>query len=221
VLTNPSLLHLFPIRPRATARGPALLVTGALLLAVHDTTQSDPLAARSKGDPAAPVTVYEMADFQCPACRSFALQTLPLLERDYVRSGKVRFVFIHFPLTQIHPNAAAAAEIATCAARQQRFWDMHDALFIRQAAWAPLEDPGPYLLALGDSLGLDRRALTACLASGAARAEVEQDARRAARSGARATPTFYIEGGLLTGAGPVEFYRRVLDSIYAAKTGGR
>src|SRR6266576_2792560 len=68
-----------------------------------------PLTARAKGRPDAPVTVYEMSDFQCPYCRSFALTTMPLLEKEYVQTGKVRFVYINLPLTTRHPNAAAAA----------------------------------------------------------------------------------------------------------------
>src|SRR5438132_2330599 len=55
----------------------------------------DPLAARAKGRPDAPVTVYEMSDFQCPYCRSFALTTMPLVEKEYVQTGKVRFVYIN------------------------------------------------------------------------------------------------------------------------------
>src|SRR5436305_13778596 len=89
----------------------------------------DPLAARSKGRPDAPVTVYEMSDFQCPYCRAFALGTMPLLEREYVQAGKVRFVYINLPLSSLHKNAATAAEVALCAARQQPFWPMPDRLF--------------------------------------------------------------------------------------------
>jgi protein-disulfide isomerase len=185
----------------------------------YDAAQdSAPLATRAKGRPDAPVTVYEMADFQCPACRTFALETMPLLEREYARPGKVRFVFINFPLTQIHPNAVAAAEVAMCAARQGKFWDVHDALFLRQPVWSPLREPGPYLLALADSAGVERQPLIDCVTSGATRGEIEADARRAARSGARSTPTFYIEGGLLAGAWPADTYRHLLDSIYRVKT---
>src|SRR3989441_891867 len=120
---------------------------------------SDPLAARAKGRSDAPVTVYEMSDFQCPYCRSFALTTMPLLEKEYVQTGKVRFVYINLPLTTRHPNAAAAAELAMCAARQGKFWPLHDLLFQHQDAWAPRKDPAPYLLALGDSAGPDRARL--------------------------------------------------------------
>lgn len=199
-----------------TARGPLV----AALLTLLAAPQGDPLAARSKGRTDAPVTVYEMADFQCPACRTFALNTMPLLEREYVRTGRVRFVFINYPLTAIHANAVAAAEVAMCAARQHKFWVMHDVLFQRQAQWAPLQEPGGYLVALGDSAGVDRAELLRCLTTKATRAEVEADARRAHQAGARSTPTFYIEGGLLPGAAPVGVFRQILDSIYRHKTGG-
>src|SRR2546425_4204107 len=138
-------------------------IAGAALFALcSGAAQSDPLAPRTKGRPDAPVTVYEMSDFQCPYCRSFALTTMPLLEKEYVQTGKVRFVYINLPLTTRHPNAAAAAELAMCAARQGKFWPLHDLLFQHQDAWAPRKDPAPYLLALGDSAGLDHARLARC-----------------------------------------------------------
>ncbi len=178
----------------------------------------DPLAARTRGRSDAPVTVYEMSDFQCPYCREFALGTLPLLEREYVQAGKVRFVYINLPLSSVHKNAATAAEVAVCAARQERFWPMHDLLFRHQSQWSALGSPRAYLRALGDSAGLDSARLTQCVASGAAAAEVQRDAERARRSGATSTPTFYIEGALLEGAAPITVFRAVLDSIYQSKT---
>jgi protein-disulfide isomerase len=179
--------------------------------------QSDALAGRSKGRADAPVVVYEMADFQCPACRQFALVTMPLIEREFVATGKVRWVYVHLPLTSIHANAAAAAELATCAARQGKFWRLHDLLYEHQEAWSELADPTPYFAALGDSARLDRARLAACVQDNTARTEVEADHARALRSGARSTPTFYIEGGLLKGAAPIGVFREVLDSIYRSK----
>src|SRR5438034_11792063 len=125
----------------------------------------DPLAARTKGRPDAPVTVYEMSDFQCPYCREFALGTMPLLEREYVQTGKVRLVYINLPLTTLHANAARAAELAVCAARQGKFWPMHDLLFQRQDGWASRKDAGPYFLALADTAGLVRGDVVRCLNS--------------------------------------------------------
>jgi protein-disulfide isomerase len=179
--------------------------------------QHDALAARSKGSAGAPVVVYEMADFQCPACRQFALITMPQIEREFVATGKVRWVYVHLPLTSIHANAAAAAELATCAARQGKFWPVHDLLYEHQEAWSGLTDPTPYFVALGDSAGLDRARLANCVRDDTARDEVAADHARALRSGARSTPTFYIEGGLLPGAAPFAVFRQVLDSIYRSK----
>jgi protein-disulfide isomerase len=179
----------------------------------------DILAERSMGSPVAPITVYEMSDFQCPYCRRHAMDVFPALERDYIRPGKVRWIFINFPLTSIHPNAAAAAELALCGARVGKFWPLHDLLYKHQETWAPLKEPGPFLLSLADSAGAPRKTVEACLTSSAARPELEADAEAAPRSGARSTPTFYIEGGLLVGAQPLEVWQQVLDSIYAAKTG--
>ena len=190
-----------------------------VVLAALGLQAGDPLQARSKGRPDAPVTVYEMADFQCPACRQFAVAVLPTLEREFIETGKVRWVFIHLPLTSIHPNAMAAAEVATCAGRQGRFWPTHDALFRQQDDWAKLPQPRATLVALAQRAGVDRAKLLKCLDDASVRAEIERDAQRAIRSGANSTPSFYIEGGLLRGAPSTpDPMRRLLDSVYAART---
>ena len=179
---------------------------------------ADPLAARTRGSPKAPVVVYEMADFQCPACREFALTTLPTLDHDYVQTGKVRWVFVNFPLTSIHKNAVAAAQVAMCAARQNRFWPVHDLLYRHQPEWAPLDDPTAALLALADSAGVKRDSLAACVSSHATVETIQQDAQGSVRAGANATPSFYVEGGLASGAIPAPVFSHILDSIYNAKT---
>src|SRR5438093_1014458 len=175
--------HLDQVGPLTSIRSRSVLLAAALVVS-SGSAQDDPRAARSKGAPNAPVTVYEMADFQCPACRMFTVTVLPTLDREFVQTGKVRWVFINLPLTSIHPNAVAAAEVAMCAARQGRFWDMHDALYQRQPAWSELAAPGPYLLAVADTLGLDHAALARCVGTGATRAAIQRDAHQARRIGA-------------------------------------
>lgn len=179
----------------------------------------DPLAIRTRGSASAPVTVYEMSDFQCPFCKRHVDQTFPVLEREYIATGKVRWVFINYPLTSIHPNAVPAAELAMCAGRQGKFWEAHHLVFRTQKVWAPLKDPGPFLASLVDSLGLSRTAVLPCLEQGQTRKEIQTDAEGSARAGAQSTPSFYIEGGLMVGAQPIEIFRQVLDSIYRVKTG--
>jgi protein-disulfide isomerase len=203
--------------PRTLLCRATLLLGMLVALGTAAQAQGEGLATRSTGRADAPVTVFEMSDFQCPFCRHFALETLPALEREYVASGKVRLIFVNFPMTNLHPNAWAAAEVAICAAQQQKFWPVHDILFQRQERWAPLKTPGAYLVALADSAGTDSASMARCAASDASRAAVQADSTAAARAGAHGTPTFYIEGGLIAGDAPVEVFREVLDSVYKSR----
>jgi protein-disulfide isomerase len=215
---RPEILRSLPSLRMTTGLGIALAIHLSAI-PVDAQTKAAPLETRSKGSPKAPVTVYEMSDFQCPYCRKFAQETFPALERSYVTTGKVRWVFINFPLTDIHPHAAAAAQLALCAAKQNGFWRVHDLLFQHQDTWAPLKEAGPFFVSLADSAGLSKQALVTCLEAPGTLQAVQADAEGAARSGAGSTPTFYIEGGLLEGAVPVSVFRQVLDSVYEVKTG--
>ena len=181
----------------------------------------DLLAERSKGAATAPIRVVEMSDFQCPWCRKFTVESADSLDREYVQTGKVRWIFINYPLTQIHPNAAAAAEMAMCAAKRGKFWPMHDLLFRNQERWAPLQAPEAYLLTLADSLRIPRDSILPCLREGLTRDLVRRDANTAARIGAQSTPTFLIDGILVGGAYPTEVFRHIIDSLLTAKAAGR
>ena len=194
------------------------VVLGLAAVAPSLAAQDVPLSARTKGSATAPVTVYEMSDFQCPFCRRAAIETFPILEREYLQSGKVRWVFVNFPITSLHPNAVAAATFAMCAARHGKFWPAHDLLFRHQETWGPLKNPAPFLMTLIDSLSLPKPAMTTCLEKQETVAQIKSDAEGAAKSGAQSTPTFYIEGTLIVGAQPVQLFREVIDSIYQLKS---
>jgi protein-disulfide isomerase len=212
--------------------GVLLLITGGVALSgmtgdrghrralAEGMEQDAMLAQRTKGVATAPLTVYELSDFQCPYCRKQAVEVLPTIEKEFIATGKVRWIFLNFPITEIHPNAAAAAEFAMCAARVNRFWPVHDLLFTYQEKWAPLKNPGPFLITLADSAGIPRDSISGCLQNRETRALVQSEAEGAAKSGVSSTPTVYIEGvGLLRGAAPLEAYRLILDSLYKEKTG--
>jgi len=198
---------------------PVYLLVPALFAAAGLPAQSAPANARARGRADAPVTVYEMSDFQCPFCRQFTLDALPDIEREFIQTGKVRWIFVAYPLVRLHKNAEAAAEFALCAARQNRFWEIHDLLFRHQPDWAERDAPEPVFLSLADSIRLDRAALTACVDTHATRAEVGEQLQMSQRAGATATPSFWIEGGILEGAVPYPIFKQVLDSIYLTKTG--
>jgi protein-disulfide isomerase len=194
------------------------IVTLTLVLVPILSLRAQVAESRSKGSAKAPVTVYEMSDFQCPYCRRFAVETFPAIEKQYIATGKVRWVFVNFPLTSIHANAVAAAQVAACAGKQGAFWAMHDLLYEHQEAWAPLKEAGPFFLSLADSAGISKSTLLSCVNAPETLDEIKSEAQGAQRSGARSTPTFYIEGGLLEGAQPLPVFRQVLDSVYARKS---
>lgn len=179
------------------------------------------ILSRTKGDSAAPITIYEVADFQCPACREFWKETLPGLEREYIRTGKARIVFINFPIASIHRNAIAAHVAAMCAAQHGRFWTMHDLLYEQQLEWGQLADPQPFFRKLAAQAGLTVDALQSCETTGRARFLVDAETETLARAGVRSTPSFIVQGALLAGAAPLVVWRPILDSIYAAVTAGR
>ena len=179
------------------------------------------LAARTKGEAAAPIAIYEVADFQCPACRTFWAQTLPAIEREYVRTGKAKIIFLNFPIPSLHRNATAAHLLAMCAASQGRFWPMHDLLFGKQTEWAELADPAPYFRTLADSAGLARPVLQQCQADVRFPALVDAETQTSWVSGVKSTPSFIVNGALLAGAAPIEIWRPILDSIFTAATAAR
>jgi protein-disulfide isomerase len=193
------------------------LVSSAVSLSAQTSQKS--LASRTKGSANAPVTVYEMSDFQCPYCRKFAQETFPAIERQYIKPGKVKWVYINFPLTHLHPHAAPAGELALCAAQQNGFWRIHDLLFQYQETWAPLKEAAPFFVSLADSAGLSKKMILSCLEQPETRKSLQEEAEGAERAGASSTPAFYIEGGLMEGALPLEVFQQILDSVYTAKVG--
>lgn len=170
-----------------------------------------------KGSPDAKVTIIEFSDFQCPFCARFYKETLPLIERDYINTGKVNFVYRDMPL-DIHANAIPAHKAAECAHVQGLFWQYHDVLFDRMDEWAELSMPDleKRLISYSEELGLDS-SFAACMKSADIDREVQKDYRQATGYGATSTPTFFIgndESGYtkLAGAKPYVEFRQIIDS---------
>lgn len=210
------------IRPFPTAAALALLLTtttrGTAQMSGADSAllkRAD--HARIEGSPSAKVWLVEMSDFQCPYCRNWHDSTYGALKKEYVDTGKIRIAYINFPLSSIHKNARAAARVAMCAAAQDKFWPMHDALFTSQASWEGLADPAPVFDALAKKIGVDMNALHACLAGTAIDKLIDADIERARDIGVRSTPSFSITGQpqLIAGAQPADMFRLSLDAALA------
>jgi protein-disulfide isomerase len=170
---------------------------------------------RIKGDSTAPVWLVVVSDFQCPYCKVWHDETAPRIEREYVRTGKVRVAYLNFPINS-HRNAWPAHEAAMCAAEQDRFWPVADALFETQAAWKGRGDAPAYFDSLTSTLSLDHARLRTCIADGALRPLIQADFDRSQRIGVGSTPSFFIGDRLLIGAQPFEAFKSALDAALDA-----
>ncbi|HWC73775.1 MAG TPA: thioredoxin domain-containing protein [Gemmatimonadales bacterium] len=139
-----------------------------------------------QGPSAAPVTLLEYGDFECPHCG----RAYPIVKEIQRRLGAdLRFAFRHFPLTQIHPHAEHAAESAEATAEHDKFWPMHDLLFEHQDS---LEDP--QLIEYATELGIDPEWFASALEDGRFEHRVREQFLSGVRSGVNGTPTFFVNG---------------------------
>jgi protein-disulfide isomerase len=139
-----------------------------------------------KGPPEAPVTLVEYGDYECAHCgaaNSVIKSVLPHFGQ------RLRFVYRHFPLRQIHPHAEAAAETAEFAGASGKFWGMHDAIYENQDRLGL-----PVLLTLAETFGLSQSGLQEALAARQYAPKVRNDLLGGMRSGVNGTPTFFIDG---------------------------
>ena len=157
------------------------------------------------GSEDAPVTIVEFSDFQCPFCARFFSQTLPLIEKDYIDSGKVKLVYRDFPLS-FHQNAQKAAEASECADEQGKFWEYHDKMFENQNALDTTS-----LKKYAEDLGLDTAEFNDCLDSGQMASKVQNDVNDGQKYGVTGTPTFFINGIKVVGAQPYSAFHEVIN----------
>lgn len=137
---------------------------------------------------------------------------MPQIKAKYIDTGKVYYVYKDFPILTTHPQAEYAAQAAECAGDQNKYWAMHDQLFARPGEWdtttrVALDAFNRY----ADAIGLDRVAFQQCLTDGRYRTEVQRDFNEGRRLGITGTPSFIINGKLLSGARPFEQFEQVLD----------
>jgi protein-disulfide isomerase len=155
------------------------------------------------GSTAAPVTIVEFSDFQCPFCQSVA-PTLKRVRETY--GDKVRIVWKDYPLTQIHPQAFKAGEAAHCAGEQGKYWEYHDRLFANQQALQ-----ADSLKKYAADLGLDTAKFNACVDTSKYGDRVREGVAQGSRLGVNSTPTVYINGRMLSGAQPYEAFVAIID----------
>lgn len=169
------------------------------------------------GDPAAPITLVEFADFGCSFCRIFALTTFADLRAEYIDSGKVYYVYKDLPV--VSPRGDLAAQAAECAGEQGRYWELHQQLFlIDGAAWNDTPEAAlATVRTAAAAVQLDPVALENCIVAGTYADDVRRDFEEAQALRIFGTPAFFINGKLLSGAQPIDLFREVLNAELAAQ----
>lgn len=149
----------------------------------------------TKGDPDAPITIVEFADYQCPGCGSFAMSVKPQIDLMYVETGKAKFVYYDFPLISIHAHAFLAARAGRCADDQGRFWEMQDALFRNQPNWSTKAQVQGDFIDFSEDAGADPEVFEACLKSDAHAEVITANMQLGEALGITGTPTVMISQG--------------------------
>ncbi len=188
-----------------------LLMSGCLVKSsgsssnIVDSRTIDISSSYYEGKEDAPVTIVVFDDFQCPYCEKFFSGALPNIRSNYIDTGKVKFVFKHFPLS-FHQYAEKAAEAAECAGEQGKFWEMHDKLYENQNA-LDIDSLKSYAA----DLGLNTEQFNQCLDSGKYADKVKADFDQGVELGVRGTPTFFVNNQQVIGAQPYNVFRTVIE----------
>jgi protein-disulfide isomerase len=170
----------------------------------------DPLAL---GRPDAPVVVAEWGDFQCPFCRLYTTSTQPALIKQYVDTGQVRIEWHDF--AYLGPESVLEARAARAAARQNRFWDFHAALYAEQAPENRGEVTEASLTALAGRLGLDVPRFQRDFADPTIAQAVAADQQLGSTLGVGGVPSFVVGDQLIFGAQPLPTFQQAIDAALA------
>jgi protein-disulfide isomerase len=169
------------------------------------------------GSDSAPVEIVEFADFECPACATFANLTEPDIRTRLVNTGQARFRFIDFPL-DMHRNTWAAHLAAWCGGDQGKFWEMHDAIFMNQDRWATeaTRNPEKVLQPLAQQVGLDMAQYGSCMETRKFIPQIRANYDEAVRRGIQSTPSFIIGRQVHLGSRSFDEFRQLVAAEIAA-----
>jgi|WetSurMetagenome_2_1015567.scaffolds.fasta_scaffold02883_6 protein-disulfide isomerase len=174
-----------------------------------------------QGKSDAALILVEFSDYQCPFCARYARETAPLIKKEYIETGKIKHVYVDFPLESIHPLAFKAAEAANCAGEQGKYWEMHSRLFANQQK---LEPWTAHALAIG----LDVSRFEACLNDAHQAEAVRLNLAEGKKAGVGGTPTFFLAYAdpksssvrtitKLSGAQPFAAFKSAIDKMLAER----
>ena len=184
-----------------------------LVLQNHRPNGIDIAAARTKGNPKAPLKIVEFIDFQCPSC---AVGSLILREALKKHSNKIFIQVKYFPLPTVHKYSLRSAIYGECAARQGKFWPLFDRLIDTQAQWHPLQSAEPFFGLLAQEEGLDNQQFKMCLADERISEVMHKEKDEGRALGVDRTPTYFINGKMFVGT---KSLTEELDAFFGEKSG--
>jgi protein-disulfide isomerase len=191
----------FTALPQDAGRASSPQGINPLLLAADD----DP----TLGNPDASLVLVEFADFQCPFCR----ESFPILRELLIKyPNDVYFIYKDFPVEQIHPLAFFAAQAGQCALEQNRFWPLHDKIYINQDRLSQ-----ELLFQLAREVGVDMSAFTQCMQEERYAQEVADDFQAGLDLGVSGTPTFFVNGRKIAGVVPQEAWEQIVEFFVSAR----
>jgi protein-disulfide isomerase len=178
--------------------------------------------AKVRGNASAKVMLLEFSDYQCPFCGRHFRETMPQIEKAYIETGKIRYAFKDFPIESLHRQAVKAHEAANCAADQDKYWPMHDRLFMNPNPLGPEELKG-HAAAVGVNLGLFQQ----CVDTGKHVETVQKSIEEAVSLGVSGTPAFFVgvvsddgkalkASRFISGAHPFPKFKQEIDAILSA-----
>jgi protein-disulfide isomerase len=200
--------------PDAGATASAVVLAGPDASAPADTIDLRRIG-HAEGSADAPVTVIEFSDFGCPFCAMFARGTYPQLRREFVETGKVRWIYVPFVMGTFR-NGTEAARAAECAAEQDRFREMKDRLYADQNGWRNARPAAARFARYAAEIGLEQERFDSCYREDRRGRRTFTNNRAADALGIRATPSFLIQGRLVEGAVPIEQFRALLTRLVEA-----
>jgi len=169
----------------------------------------------SLGSDSARVVITEYADYQCPACQQFATVEWPYVRERLVQTGRVRWVFRDFPLSQ-HQWSRLAAHSAACADEQGKFWEYADAIFAAQPEWSTSRDAGKIFRHQIEKVGLNAGTWDQCMTSLKFAGRIQGSADEGVRAGVGSTPSFVIGGRIYAGVLAYDKIKALVDSLSRA-----
>ena len=179
----------------------------------ENVTLTGPVTGMMLGKPDAPLTMIEYTDLQCPFCRQFQINTFEQIKKEYIDTGRLRYVARDLPIESIHPQAMPAARATRCAGEQGKFWEMRHSILVNNAQLTP-----DSFATFARDLKLDAGEFKTCFADTARfQAEIARDMAEAASAGISATPSFVIGRTSSTGIEGVRFIGAQPFAAFEAK----